>query len=29
VEGGPHFPNRSHRPEVQGVIGGFLSSLGI
>jgi pimeloyl-ACP methyl ester carboxylesterase len=29
VEGGPHFPNRSHRAEVQGVIAGFLSSLGI
>jgi len=29
VEGGPHFPNRSHRTEVQEVVGGFLSSLGI
>jgi pimeloyl-ACP methyl ester carboxylesterase len=29
VEGGPHFPNRSHRAEVQGVIGAFLASLGI
>jgi hypothetical protein len=29
VEGGPHFPNRSHRAEVHGVIAGFLSSLGI
>jgi pimeloyl-ACP methyl ester carboxylesterase len=29
VEGGPHFPNRSHRAEVQGVTSGFLSSLGI
>ena len=29
VEGGPHFPNRSHRAEVQGVIAGFLTSLGI
>jgi pimeloyl-ACP methyl ester carboxylesterase len=29
VEGGPHFPNRSHRAEVQGVVAGFLSSLGI
>ena len=29
VAGGPHFPNRSHRAEVQGVIAGFLSSLGI
>ena len=29
VEGGPHFPNRSHRTEVQGVIDEFLSALGI
>jgi pimeloyl-ACP methyl ester carboxylesterase len=29
VEGGPHFPNRSHRLEVQAVIGTFLTSLGI
>jgi pimeloyl-ACP methyl ester carboxylesterase len=29
VEGGPHFPNRSHRAEVQGVMAEFLSSLGI
>lgn len=29
VEGGPHFPNRTHRSEVQGVIGDFLASLGI
>jgi pimeloyl-ACP methyl ester carboxylesterase len=29
VAGGPHFPNRSHRAEVQRVIGEFLSSLGI
>ena len=29
VEGGPHFPNRSHRLEVQAVIGEFLASLGI
>jgi 3-oxoadipate enol-lactonase len=27
VEGGPHFPNRSHRAEVQGVVGEFLGSL--
>ena len=27
VEGGPHFPNRSHRAEVHGVIAGFLASL--
>lgn len=29
VEGGPHFPNRSHRAEVHEVIAGFLGSLGI
>jgi len=29
VEGGPHFPNRSHRAEVQGVIADFLEGLGI
>jgi len=29
VAGGPHFPNRSHRAEVQQVIGEFLSSLGV
>jgi pimeloyl-ACP methyl ester carboxylesterase len=29
VEGGPHFPNRSHRAEVQGVIDEFLSEIGI
>jgi pimeloyl-ACP methyl ester carboxylesterase len=29
VAGGPHFPNRSHRAEVQQVIGEFLASLGI
>jgi pimeloyl-ACP methyl ester carboxylesterase len=29
VEGGPHFPNRSHRTQVQAVIGAFLASLGI
>jgi len=29
VAGGPHFPNRSHRAEVQRVIGEFLSSLGV
>lgn len=27
VEGGPHFPNRTHREEVQGVIGEFLDEL--
>jgi pimeloyl-ACP methyl ester carboxylesterase len=29
VDGGPHFPNRSHRAEVQGVIGAFLARLGV
>ena len=29
VEGGPHFPNRTHRAEVQGVIGTFLTDLGL
>ncbi len=29
VEGGPHFPNRTHRAEVQGVIGGFLKDIGV
>jgi pimeloyl-[acyl-carrier protein] methyl ester esterase len=29
VEGGPHFPNRSHRAEVHEVIADFLGSLGI
>jgi pimeloyl-ACP methyl ester carboxylesterase len=29
VEGGPHFPNRTHREEVQSVIGAFLTSIGI
>ncbi|MGH7386155.1 MAG: alpha/beta fold hydrolase [Candidatus Rokuibacteriota bacterium] len=29
VEGGPHFPNRTHRAEVQGVISTFFDHLGI
>ncbi|HKZ06087.1 MAG TPA: alpha/beta hydrolase [Methylomirabilota bacterium] len=29
VAGGPHFPNRTHRAEVQGVMDVFLRSLGI
>ena len=29
VPGGPHFPNRSHRTEVQGVIGGFFKEIAI
>ena len=28
VEGGPHFPNRSHRAEVQAQIGSFLEEIG-
>ena len=27
VAGGPHFPNRTHRAEVQGVIGTFLDQV--
>jgi pimeloyl-ACP methyl ester carboxylesterase len=27
VQGGPHFPNRTHRAEVQGVIGRFLTEI--
>ena len=29
VEGGPHFPNRSHRDEVQRVIAAFLTEIGV
>ena len=29
VEGGSHFPNRSHRAEVRGVVDGFLAELGV
>jgi pimeloyl-ACP methyl ester carboxylesterase len=29
VQGGPHFPNRTHRAEVQGVIGTFLEEIGV
>jgi pimeloyl-ACP methyl ester carboxylesterase len=29
VQGGPHFPNRSHRAEVQGVIAAFFERIGI
>ena len=29
VAGGPHFPNRTHRAEVQGVMDAFLRSLGV
>ena len=29
VQGGGHFPNRTHRAEVQGVIEAFLRDIGI
>ena len=29
VQGGPHFPNRTHRAEVQDVIGAFLAGAGL
>ena len=29
VDGGTHFPNRSHRTEVQGVIRRFLEEIGV
>jgi pimeloyl-ACP methyl ester carboxylesterase len=29
VEGGTHFPNRSHRVEVQAVVGGFFAAIGV
>ena len=29
VQGGPHFPNRSHRAEVQAAIGRFLEAIGL
>lgn len=29
VQGRPHFPNRTHRSEVQGVIDAFLARLGV
>lgn len=29
VEGGPHFPNRSHRAEVQAVIAAFFDRIGL
>jgi len=29
VEGGPHFPNRTHRAEVQAVIGTFFDAVGL
>lgn len=29
VQGGSHFPNRSHRAEVQAVVGDFLEAAGV
>ena len=29
VQGGPHFPNRTHRAEVQAAIGCFLKEAGV
>jgi 3-oxoadipate enol-lactonase len=29
VQGGPHFPNRTHRAEVQDEIGAFLTAIGV
>jgi 3-oxoadipate enol-lactonase len=29
VAGGSHFPNRSHRAEVQGTIGAFFDAIGV
>ncbi|MBI3826712.1 MAG: alpha/beta hydrolase [Candidatus Rokubacteria bacterium] len=29
VQGGPHFPNRTHRAEVQRVIGEFFAAIGL
>jgi 3-oxoadipate enol-lactonase len=29
VDGGTHFPNRSHRAEVQGVVARFLDEIGV
>ncbi len=29
VQGGPHFPNRTHRAEVQRVIADFLTAIGV
>lgn len=29
VEGGTHFPNRSHRAEVQGVLAHFFAEIGV
>lgn len=29
VAGGPHFPNRTHRAEVQSLIAGFFDAIGL
>jgi len=29
VHGGPHFPNRTHRAEVQSVMGAFFAEIGL
>ena len=29
VEGGSHFPNRTHRAEVQQAVGAFLREIGV
>jgi pimeloyl-ACP methyl ester carboxylesterase len=29
VDGGPHFPNRTHRADVQGVIRGFFEEISL
>ena len=29
VDGGTHFPNRSHRAEVQAVVGRFFDDIGV
>jgi pimeloyl-ACP methyl ester carboxylesterase len=29
IEGGGHFPNRTHRSEVQAVIATFLDEIGL
>ena len=29
VQGGPHFPNRTHRTEVQAVIAAFFEHIGV
>jgi len=29
VHGGPHFPNRTHRAEVQQALGAFSDEIGV